>query len=120
MAVSLEAREPFLDHRVFEFSWSMPLSMKIRDDRGKWILRALLRRHLPAQLVDREKQGFGLPLAEWLRGPLRPWAESLINDVDDSLFDAPNVRGLWQRHLGGEDQQSAIWTVLMYQGWARL
>lgn len=119
MAVSLEARTPFLDHRVVEFAWSLPLPMKIRDDRGKWILRALLKRHLPAQLVDREKQGFGLPLAQWLRGPLRSWAEDLLKDVDDSLFDVVQVREAWKQHLAGEDHQSELWTVLMYEGWLR-
>ena len=119
MAVSLEARTPFLDHRVVELAWSFPLSLKIRDDRGKWIARALLRRYLPSALVDREKQGFGLPLAQWLRGPLRAWAEDLLTDVDDALFDAAKIRDLWRRHLAGEDHQSALWTVLMYQGWLR-
>jgi asparagine synthase (glutamine-hydrolysing) len=110
MAVSLEAREPFLDHRVVEFAWSLPLSMKIRDDRGKWIARQLLRRYLPDALVDREKQGFGLPLAQWLRGPLREWAEDLL---------PAGERGLWQRHLAGANHEGELWTVLMYQAWLR-
>jgi asparagine synthase (glutamine-hydrolysing) len=117
MAVSLEARTPFLDHRVIELAWSLPLSMKIREDRGKWIARELLRRHLPDSLVDREKQGFGLPLAEWLRGPLREWSEALLATVEAQPFDAPRVRELWQRHLRGENHQSALWTVLMYEAW---
>ncbi len=108
MAVSLEAREPFLDHRVVEFAWSLPLSMKIRDDRGKWILRQLLKRYLPESLVDREKQGFGLPLAQWLRGPLREWAEDLL---------PPHARGLWQQHLAGVNHEGELWTVLTYQAW---
>ena len=110
MAVSLEAREPFLDHRVVEFAWSLPLSMKIRDDRGKWIARQLLNRYLPERLVEREKQGFGLPLAEWLRGPLREWAEDLL--------PAP-ARGLWQQHLAGANHEGELWKVLMYEAWAR-
>jgi asparagine synthase (glutamine-hydrolysing) len=118
MAVSLEARTPFLDHRVIELAWSLPLSMKIRDDRGKWILRQLLRRFLPDALVDREKQGFGLPLAAWLRGPLRDWAESLLVSVD-APFDAVRVRELWRAHLGGANHENALWTVLMYQAWKR-
>jgi asparagine synthase (glutamine-hydrolysing) len=118
MAVSLEARTPFLDHRVIELAWSLPLSMKIRDDRGKWILRQLLRRFLPDALVDREKQGFGLPLAAWLRGPLRDWAESLLTGVAEP-FDATRVRELWQAHLAGTNHENAIWTVLMYQAWKR-
>ena len=118
MAVSLEAREPFLDHRVIEFAWSLPLSMKIRDDRGKWILRQLLRRHLPDALVDREKQGFGLPLAQWLRGPLREWAEDLLSTAGEP-FDTAHIRDLWQRHLAGANHEGQVWTVLMYEAWRR-
>jgi asparagine synthase (glutamine-hydrolysing) len=118
MAVSLEVRTPFLDHRVVELAWSLPLSMKIRDDRGKWILRRLLRRYLPDAMVDREKQGFGLPLAQWLRGPLRPWAEDLLATPAEP-FDAARVRTTWQRHLGGENHERELWTVLMYQAWLR-
>jgi asparagine synthase (glutamine-hydrolysing) len=115
MAVSLEARTPFLDHRVIELAWSLPLSMKIRDDRGKWILRNLLRRYLPDTLVDREKQGFGLPLAAWLRGPLRDWAESLLANVDEP-FDPARIGQLWRAHLAGANHEGVLWTVLMYQG----
>ncbi|HEX6096069.1 MAG TPA: asparagine synthase (glutamine-hydrolyzing) [Thermoanaerobaculia bacterium] len=110
MAVSLEAREPFLDHRVIELAWSLPLSMKIRHDRGKWILRELLKRYLPAAMVDREKQGFGLPLAQWLRGPLREWTEDLL---------PPHARGIWQQHLAGANHEGELWTVLMYEAWRR-
>ena len=116
MAVSLEARTPFLDHRVIELAWSLPLSMKIRDDRGKWILRRLLKRYLPEPLVDREKQGFGLPLAAWLRGPLRDWAESLLTEVAEP-FDPARIRTLWHDHLAGANHEKALWTVLMYQAW---
>src|SRR6185436_11224682 len=112
MAVSLEVRTPFLDHRVIELAWSLPLSMKIRDDRGKWIVRRLLRRHLPDALVDREKQGFGVSLAEWLRGSLRPWVEELLAKVD-MPFDAVQVCDLWRCHFGGENHQNHLWTVLM-------
>lgn len=118
MAVSLEAREPFLDHRVIEFAWSLPLSMKIRDDRGKWIARQLLRRYLPDALVDREKQGFGLPLAQWLRGPLREWSESLLANVGEP-FDGQHVRDLWRRHCAGANHEGELWTVLMYEAWRR-
>ena len=119
MAVSLEARTPFLDHRVIELAWSLPIGMKIRDDRGKWIAREVLKRHLPATLVDREKQGFGVPIAEWLREPLRDWAESLLTEVDDSVFDAEVTRRLWREHLAGEDRAAAIWTVVMYEAWRK-
>ena len=107
MAVSLEAREPLLDHRLAELAWSLPVSMKIRDDRGKWILRQVLRRYLPETLIEREKQGFGLPIAQWLRGPLRDWAESLL----------PPHSELWKRHLAGENLEGEVWTVLMYESW---
>ena len=116
MAVSLEARTPFLDHRVVELAWSLPLSMKIRDDRGKWILRRLLKRYLPENLVEREKQGFGLPLAAWLRGPLRDWAESLLSDVGEP-FDAARIREMWRAHLAGANHEGALWTVLMYEAY---
>ena len=107
MAVSLEAREPLLDHRLIELAWSLPLSMKIRADRGKWILKQLLRRFVPDAIVDREKQGFGLPVAEWLRGPLRDWAESFL----------PGEHPLWKRHLAGENHEGELWTVLMFESW---
>jgi asparagine synthase (glutamine-hydrolysing) len=116
MAVSLEVRTPFLDHRVVQFAWSLPLSMKIRDDRGKWILRKLLRKYLPDELIDREKQGFGLPLAQWLRGPLRAWAEALLAKPDGP-FDAARVGETWRRHLAGENHERDLWTVMMYQAW---
>jgi asparagine synthase (glutamine-hydrolysing) len=116
MAVSLEARTPFLDHRVIELAWSLPLSMKIRDDRGKWILRQMLRRYLPDALVDREKQGFGMPIAAWLRGPLRDWAESLLASAAEP-FDMRLVRERWTAHLAGADHAGTIWTVLMYEAW---
>ncbi len=119
MAVSLEARTPFLDHRVIELAWSLPMSMKIREDRGKWIAREVLKKHLPPALVDREKQGFGIPLAEWLRGPLREWSETLLSGVDDSVFDRAVTLGLWSEHLAGSNHSAAIWTVLMYEGWKR-
>ena len=118
MAVSLEVRTPFLDHRVVELAWSLPLSMKIRNDRGKWITRKLLRKYLPAALVDREKQGFGLPVGAWLRGPLRPWAEELLTNAGEP-FDAAQVRDLWRRHTSGQNHQTDLWTVLMYQAWLR-
>jgi asparagine synthase (glutamine-hydrolysing) len=107
MAVSLEAREPLLDHRLAELAWSLPLRMKIRDDRGKWILKQVLRRYLPVSLIEREKHGFGLPVAEWLRGPLRDWAQSLL----------PRGSALLERHIAGEDLQGPLWNVLMLESW---
>ncbi|MFZ2491592.1 MAG: asparagine synthase (glutamine-hydrolyzing) [Thermoanaerobaculia bacterium] len=122
MAVSLEVRAPFLDHRIIEFAWSLPLDMKIRADKGKVILRNLLARHLPAHLVGREKQGFGLPIKHWLRGPLRDWAEDLLDRrtlAETAIFDEELVAGLWRRHQDGEDHAISIWTVMMFEAWRR-
>lgn len=121
MAVSLESRTPFIDHRVFEFAWRVPLSMKIHGGTGKWLLRRLLYRHVPQQLIDRPKMGFAVPVAEWLRGPLRDWAESLLDARrlrEESYFDVTMVRRLWQEHLQGtHDQHRVLWDVLMFQAW---
>lgn len=119
MAVSLEVREPLLDHRVVELAWSFPPSMKIGDRRGKLILRRLLRRYLPDSLIDEGKRGFGLPLREWLGGPLRDWADSLIDPqriAREGFFDAESVRQLWN---AGRTRGSfnALWRLLMFQAW---
>lgn len=120
MAVSLETRAPFLDRDVVEFAWSLPMSMKIRDGQGKWLLRRLLDRHVPAALVERPKMGFGIPLDDWLRGPLRDWAEDLL--AEDRLhregyFDPAPVRRAWQSHLRGASFGHRLWSVLMFQAW---
>ena len=122
MAFSLEARIPYLDHRVVEFAWRLPLEMKIRAKQGKWILRNLLQRYVPAGLIERPKMGFGIPLDTWLRGPLRKWAESLLEPgaLDQRLFQATPIRQMWNEHLSGRGAwQYHIWDILMFQLWMR-
>lgn len=121
MSASLETRAPFLDHRVFEFAWQLPLAMKIRGVHGKWILRKLLESYLPAPLMDRPKQGFAVPLGAWLRGPLRDWAEELLSEQRlkrEGYFRPAPIRQAWAQHLQGRgDSQHPLWTVLMFQSW---
>jgi asparagine synthase (glutamine-hydrolysing) len=121
MAVSLETRVPFLDHRVAELAARIPLSMKVRDGKGKYIIRQLLQREAPAALFDRPKAGFAIPVGEWIKGPLRPWAEDLLDRgrlSREGFFDAEAVDRRWRQHLSGKrDSTPAIWAVLMFQAW---
>jgi len=119
MAVSLEARVPLLDHRVVEFSWRLPRKFKVRAGRGKWILRQILYRHVPRALVDREKMGFSVPLAQWLAGPLRIWAgDLLLSSETEGLLQSMVVRREWDRFLAGDSTNSAgIWAVVMFRAW---
>ena len=121
MAASLEARAPLLDHRLVEWSFRVPSSVHIQDGQGKWLLRRILEKRVPSALFDRPKSGFGIPLGEWLRGPLRPWAEELLAhdrlERSGLLMPGP-VRKLWQDHLTGKTNgQYLLWPVLMLMAW---
>jgi asparagine synthase (glutamine-hydrolysing) len=116
MAFSLETRAPLLDHRVFEFAWRLPYETKVIDGIGKQPLRQLLHRYVPKELVERPKRGFAVPLASWLRGPLRPWAEDLLSPTSlatTELLDVTRVRRLWTQHIGGiANHGDRLWCVL--------
>lgn len=119
MAVSLEARVPILDHRVVEFSWRLPRRFKVRDGRGKWILRQILYEHIPASLVDREKMGFSVPLAQWLAGPLKNWAgDLLLSSENDGMLRSTVVRREWDRFISGQSNNAAgLWALVMFRAW---
>jgi asparagine synthase (glutamine-hydrolysing) len=123
MAVSLEARVPLLDHRVVEFALRVPRALKRRDGRGKYLLRQVLYRHVPRELVDRPKAGFAIPIGAWLRGPLREWAEELLSERslrEDGLLHGRAVRTAWETHLSGSrNLQYQLWGVLMFLQWRR-
>lgn len=125
MAVSLESRVPLLDYRLVEFAWRVPLSLKVRDSQTKWLLRQVLYRYVPPELIERPKRGFAIPVAAWLRGPLRDWAEDLLDEQrlrQEGFLNAAVVRAKWQEvladaRIGWRDASEQIWTVLMFQAW---
>ncbi|RYF32460.1 MAG: asparagine synthase, partial [Cytophagaceae bacterium] len=125
MSVGLETRVPFLDHRLVEWAWQLPLDYKVRRENGatktKWILREMLFKQVPRNLIERPKQGFGVPIGSWLRGPLRSWAESLLGEAkleQDGFFNVAAVRKKWSEHLSGQrNWQHQLWCVLMFQAW---
>lgn len=121
MAVSLETRVPFLDPRIAEFAWSLPLAMKYQPGKGKLILRDLLYKYVPRRLIERPKHGFSVPVGEWLRGPLRDWAEALLDKgrlQREGFFDPAQIRQKWSEHLAARHSwQHHLWDVLMFQAW---
>ena len=121
MGISLETRAPFLDHRVVELATRIPLNLKINNGKGKQILRKILYKYVPKELIERPKQGFSIPLAEWLRGPLKDWSEDLLSESrlkNEGFFDPSLVRGSWKEHLEGKGNwELGLWSILMFQAW---
>jgi asparagine synthase (glutamine-hydrolysing) len=121
MAVGLETRVPLLDHRIVEFAWRLPLNLKLRDGQTKWLLRQVLYRQVPRTLIERPKQGFAVPLDAWLRGPLRDWAEAMLDPARlraAGFLDADLVQKYWREHLqGSRNWQYLLWDVLMFEAW---
>jgi asparagine synthase (glutamine-hydrolysing) len=122
MAVSLEVRVPLLDHRLVEYAWKLPLSMKMKNGKSKWLLRQVLNKYVPSELVDRPKMGFGVPIGHWLRGPLRDWAESLLDERkirEYGILNYEPIKLKWDEHLSGKrNWQYHIWDILMFQAWS--
>jgi asparagine synthase (glutamine-hydrolysing) len=121
MSNSLETRVPFLNHKLIEYVWKIPYSLKFRNGQGKWILRQILNQYIPKNLTERPKMGFGIPLDAWLRGPLRDWAENLLNEkrlIQEGYFNPKPIRDKWAEHLSEKrNWQYDLWNVLMFQAW---
>src|SRR6202051_690594 len=121
MSVGLETRIPMLDHRIIEFACRLPASFKQKGNQGKWLLRQIRYQYVPPALVDRPKKGFAAPIAEWLRGPMREWAEHLLGETrlrQEGFFDSRQIRQRWQEHVSKKrDWSPGLWHVLMFQAW---
>ena len=121
MGVGLETRIPFLDHKVVELAWRMPLEMKIKNKMGKWPLRQVLYKYVPKELIERPKAGFAIPIGQWIRGPLREWVEELLDEdrlKNEGYFDSEQVSKMWAMHLSGEHGFTPrLWAILMFQAW---
>lgn len=122
MAVGLEARAPLLDKRIYDFAWRLPPNQKIRDGQGKWLLRQVLYRHVPQAMIDRPKQGFTMPVGDWMRGELKDWSDNLLSAQkleQHGLLDGSAIRKIWEAHQRGEgDHAQKLWNILMFQSWA--
>lgn len=121
MSVSLETRVPFLDHRIIETSARIPIEMKIQNNKGKWILREILNKYVPSRLIDRPKAGFAVPIGDWIKGPLKKWAEALIEPnrlINEGYLNPEPIQKIWKEHLSGEyDWTPRLWGILMFQSW---
>ena len=120
MGVSLETRAPFLNHNVVEYAWNMPLNMKINQGKGKWALRKILENYVPINLIDRPKMGFGVPIDNWLRGPLKEWFNDLLNEETlnkDGFFDFKKIDIIKREHQNGKNHHHKLWNILIFQSW---
>ncbi|GJL85855.1 MAG: asparagine synthetase B [Micavibrio sp.] len=121
MATSLEIRAPLLDRRIYDYVWTLPENMKIRNGQGKWLLKQVLHRHVPKELFERPKQGFSVPIDSWLRGELRDWAENLLDEKrldEEGYLNTKIIRDIWEHYLDGHGNHAGqLWTVLMFQAW---
>jgi asparagine synthase (glutamine-hydrolysing) len=121
MAASLESRCPLLDYRVFELAWRLPLHFKRRNGTGKWILKQMAYRRVPRELLERPKTGFGVPISDWLRGPLRKWGEDLLDPMRlrrEGYLDPASITAAWRTHQsGGTDTSERLWNILMFEAW---